>query len=48
MGRGELVSIHEGYSLFGTHAGFGETREIAIPYCPKLTKNPPYIGCLDY
>lgn len=49
MSKGERVSIHEDYSHFGTHAGMGKTKEIAIPYCPKCDKEPTiHIPCLDY
>lgn len=46
---GERVSIHEMYTVFNQHAGGGETRVIAIPYCRKCDGKPTMkIGCLDY
>ena len=35
MSRTVHCSIHDGYSLFGTHAGAGQVHRFGVPECPN-------------
>jgi hypothetical protein len=50
-GQGKRLSVHEGYSLFGQHSGFGKVEEIVFPYCHKCDGGIKYfndINCIDF